>query len=133
MFSAQFDSAGDPMSIDKVVFGSNFTAAANAVAVRSEPTRAPASVAPQDPVSPPAPPQPADPERVAAAVKQIESYLQSVNRSLEFRIDADSGKTVVSIRDAKTGDLIRQIPNEDVLRLAELAKVGSSVLLSETV
>ncbi len=123
------------MSIDKV-FASNFTAAATAVAVRSEPARTAAQAATQDaaaPVAAPVAPQAADPERVAAAVKQIESYLQSVNRSLEFRVDADSGRTVVSIRDAKTGDLIRQIPNEDVLRLAELAKQGASVLLSETV
>jgi uncharacterized FlaG/YvyC family protein len=38
---------------------------------------------------------------------------------------------VCSVRDAQTGDLIRQIPNEEVLRLAELAHDETIVLVNE--
>lgn len=55
-------------------------------------------------------------EQVAA---QLESYLRSVGRSLQFRIDTASGRTVVSVRDSATGEVIRQIPNEEALRLAQ--------------
>lgn len=61
-------------------------------------------------------------ERAAA---QIDSYMKSVNRSLEFRVDKDSGRTVVSVRDAETGELIRQIPGEEVLRMARYMDTNS--------
>ncbi len=53
------------------------------------------------------------------AVKQLNSYVQSINRNLEFNIDVDSGKTVVKVIDAETDELIRQIPNEEALNIAK--------------
>jgi flagellar protein FlaG len=71
---------------------------------------------------------------VNQAVQRIQSYLKSVNHSLEFRVDSDSGRTVVSVLDVETGDLIRQFPSEEVLRLAQLAEEEQNVaLLNETV
>jgi flagellar protein FlaG len=58
-------------------------------------------------------------EAAAAVAEQIESYLRSTGRQVQFSIDHDSGRTVVSIRDANTGDVIRQIPTEEALRLAQ--------------
>jgi flagellar protein FlaG len=80
----------------------------------------------QAPVKPKQPP--ADIEKVA---RQLESFLKRVSRSLEFHVDDASGRMVCSVRDAQTGDLIRQIPNEEVLRLAELAHDETIVLVNE--
>ena len=71
---------------------------------------------------------PVDLEKVA---QQMESFLKRVSRSLEFHVDEASGRMVCSVRDAETGDLIRQIPNEEVLRLAELAQDETIVLVNE--
>lgn len=71
---------------------------------------------------------PADLEKVA---RQMESFLKRVSRSLEFRVDDASGQVVCSVRDAETGDLIRQIPSEEVLRMAELAQDETIVLVNE--
>lgn len=57
-------------------------------------------------------------EATAAAAAQIETYLRSIGRQVQFSIDTASGRTVVSVRDANTGDVIRQIPSEEALRLA---------------
>ena len=54
-----------------------------------------------------------------AAVKQLNSYVQSINRNLEFNIDKDSGQTVVKVIDSETDELIRQIPNEEALSIAK--------------
>jgi flagellar protein FlaG len=70
-------------------------------------------------------------EAVHAVAKQIEAYLRSNNRSLEFRVDADTGRTVVSVRDSETGELIRQIPGDEVLRIAQAMRELTS-LLNET-
>ena len=68
-------------------------------------------------------------EALQAAVKQIDSYLKGSERSLQFKVDDSTGRTVVSVRDAN-GEVIRQIPNEDVLRLARsLGASGSKSIV----
>jgi flagellar protein FlaG len=57
-------------------------------------------------------------QALAAVAKQIESYLRSVGRSLEFQVDETTGETIVTVRDAESGEVIRQIPGEETLRLA---------------
>jgi flagellar protein FlaG len=62
-------------------------------------------------------------ETVAAVAAQIESYLRSNGRDVELSVDSESGETVISVRDASTGDLIRQIPSAEALRLSQ--SIGS--------
>ena len=68
------------------------------------------------------------PEAARAVAQQIEAYLRSVNRSLEFRVDADTGRTIVSVRNSETGELIRQIPGDEVLRIAQAMKELTSLV-----
>ena len=60
-----------------------------------------------------------DTASVEKAAAQMEQYARSAGRSLQFRVDQDSGRVVVSVRDPDTGELIRQIPSESALRIAE--------------
>jgi flagellar protein FlaG len=76
-----------------------------------------------EPVKQPAPQQ-APVAQVKAAAEQIESYLRSNGRALEFRVDGDTGRLVVTVRDPATGDTIRQIPSEEALAVAR--SLGSS-------
>jgi flagellar protein FlaG len=98
---------------------------ATAQSARPQPEQAAVSVV-QEQARPRQPPM--DIEKVA---QQLESFLKRVSRSLEFHVDDASGRMVCSVRDAQTGDLIRQIPNEEVLRMAELAHDETIVLLNE--
>jgi flagellar protein FlaG len=80
------------------------------------------------------PPQAApSPDAVQAAASQIESWLKSAGRELEFRVDEGSGQMVVSVRDASSGELIRQIPGEAVLRMARQLKDSKPSLVNLTV
>jgi flagellar protein FlaG len=72
-------------------------------------------------------------EALAKAAQQIEEYLRSSGRDLEFRIDEATGRTVVSVRDPQTGEVIRQIPSEEALRIAQHLDVHTAVLLNTTV
>ena len=50
------------------------------------------------------------------------------------RIDQDSGRTIVTVKDKSTGEVVRQIPSEEVLRLAHnLGGKGRNGLLNQTV
>ena len=68
-----------------------------------------------------------------SVTRQIDSFLRSVNRSLQFRVDDASGRMVVSITDAATGEVIRQVPGEEALRMAERIDANIGALLDEKV
>lgn len=57
--------------------------------------------------------------QVSDAVSKIKEYVQQTERTLDFRVDEDSGQTVVSVLDKSSQKLIRQIPNELALELAQ--------------
>lgn len=50
-------------------------------------------------------------------VEKMNEFISSINRGLSFRVDEESGKDVVTIYEAKTGNVIRQIPDEDMLEV----------------
>ena len=70
-------------------------------------------------------------EALKSAAEQIESYLRSIGRQLEFRIDEETGRTVISVLDLETGDLVRQIPSEETLRLARALGTQLNVLIDQ--
>ena len=59
-----------------------------------------------------------DPARLSQAVQQIASFTQSLGRSLSIRVDDRSGDYVVSVQNAMTDEVVRQIPSEEVLRIS---------------
>ena len=61
----------------------------------------------------------AAPEDLGQAVAKMNDYIQSERRDLLFSIDEASGETVIRVLDTDSGDLIRQIPNEQFLKMAE--------------
>lgn len=56
---------------------------------------------------------------VQAAAHQLEQFLQSIGRTIEFRVDTATQMTVVTVKDTSTGDVIRQMPSDETLWLAE--------------
>jgi flagellar protein FlaG len=58
-------------------------------------------------------------QRVQAAVAQMNEYIQSTQRDLHFSYDPEAGETVIRVLDRVTQDVIRQIPDEIFLKLAQ--------------
>lgn len=65
-----------------------------------------------------------------SAVKQINEYVQDIKRDIEFSVDDDTGRTVIKVYDSKTEELIRQIPNEEVLELAKNLKRTNGLIFN---
>ena len=63
--------------------------------------------------------QQAQEEQLAVAVTQLNDYIQNVQRDLQFKTDDASGKTVVTVVDRQTSEVVRQIPDDVALSLAE--------------
>lgn len=71
-------------------------------------------------------------EQVEAAVATIQDFVQSVRRDINFSLEEGSGRVVVKVTDAGSGDVIRQIPSEEALQLAEnLSEVRSLLFKAE--
>ena len=58
-------------------------------------------------------------EQLDDAVSQLNDFVQTVQRDLQFEVDNDLGQTIVKVVDQSTREVIRQIPDEVALRLAE--------------
>lgn len=69
-----------------------------------------------------------DIEKVKSAVSEIEKFMNSTRRNLEFSTDEDSGKIVVKVIASETGELIRQLPSEEALRIANSLNDVNSLL-----
>ncbi|HEY0289791.1 MAG TPA: flagellar protein FlaG [Pseudomonas sp.] len=72
-------------------------------------------------------------EALKAAVQQIEQFVQSVRRNLEFSIDEDSGKVVVKVIASETGEVVRQLPSAEALKIADSLQNAHSLLFNAKV
>lgn len=60
--------------------------------------------------------------QVDEAVVKLNDYVQSLQRELKFTVDAELGRSVVSVVDSNTQQVIRKIPNDVAIRLARNLK-----------
>jgi uncharacterized FlaG/YvyC family protein len=63
--------------------------------------------------------QPTDKE-ILAAVSQANDNLASYNRVLDFQVDAGTGLSIATIRNAQTGAVLQQMPSPDMVKLAQM-------------
>lgn len=67
------------------------------------------------------------------ALGNLSAHVQNLQRSLQFSVDTESGETVVRVVDTKTQEVIRQIPSEELLVIAERLRSRAGLLLSEQI
>jgi flagellar protein FlaG len=70
--------------------------------------------------------------RMEAVAQQLRDYLRSNGRDLEFRVDADTDAMVITVREAASGEVIRQIPSEEALQMRRYLDEWSGTLLDVT-
>ena len=74
---------------------------------------------------------PVEVRKIESVTRQIDSFLRSINKSVQFRVDQATGEMIVTIRDDSTGEVIRQVPGEDALRIAQRIEDQLSAMLDE--
>ncbi len=60
-----------------------------------------------------------DQEQVKEAVSHINTYVQNLQRDLQFEVNLELGHTVISVVDHETKEVIRQIPPEEAVERAK--------------
>jgi flagellar protein FlaG len=63
----------------------------------------------------------AQPTRTAVenAAKELESFVQSMGRNLNISVDGNTGYHVVTVTNPETGEVIRQMPTPELLKIAQ--------------
>ncbi|GAB0109618.1 flagellar protein FlaG [Pseudoalteromonas distincta] len=56
-------------------------------------------------------------EKLEEVAQQLQNFMTDMNRSLEFHVDEDSGRNVIKVIDKESGDLLKQYPSEEVLKI----------------
>lgn len=59
---------------------------------------------------------------IEVAVGEVRDFVQSQRRNLDFTFNQESNQSIVQVTDNETGELIRQIPSEEVLALSDRIK-----------
>ena len=78
----------------------------------------------------PVPPA-SDNSEIMQAVSRLNDYVQSVRRDLQFRVDESSNRVIVSVVDSESGEIIRQIPSEEVLAVASSLERAQGLIVNE--
>jgi flagellar protein FlaG len=58
-------------------------------------------------------------EDVESAVTKLNDFVQTVQRNLQFNLDDASGKTIITVVDKQTSEVVRQIPDDVAIKLAQ--------------
>lgn len=70
-------------------------------------------------------------QELSGIVDGLNDTMAQMKRDLNFELDTDSEELVIRVTDKQTGELIRQIPSEDTLKLKQHIE-GMSTILFET-
>ena len=70
-----------------------------------------------------------EPQDVKAAVENLRNFVNDMQRELQFSVDEDSGRTIITVIDSDSGKIIRQIPPEEILQLARSVAEGAFNLI----
>lgn len=65
------------------------------------------------------------------AIERLNEQMKSNGRQLNFSIDKAIDRTVIQVKNVETGEVIRQIPNETLLRVAHNIEQVKGMLLDE--
>lgn len=94
-----------PQTVESPLSSSSATLSTNNKAA-SEPIKAAAA-------------EPVDKQQLQDAVDVINQAVELDQRGLSFTIDDLSGRSIIKVRDLATDELIRQIPTEEILKVAQ--------------
>lgn len=70
-------------------------------------------------------------EVVKKAAAQIQNFVQEMGRNLSFSIDETTGYNVVRVINPETNEVIRQLPSEELLKIAKSMETLNSFLINQ--
>lgn len=72
-------------------------------------------------------------QRLEEALNRLNEMMKNSGRNLSFSRDAAINATVITVKDTTSGEVVRQIPNEAVLRVAHSIEELKGMLHNEKI
>ena len=73
------------------------------------------------------------PEQIKEVIARLENTLQDVEPKIELSVDEELNQVIVRILDKESGELIKQLPPEEVLELDRFFADQSGLLVKEDI
>jgi flagellar protein FlaG len=70
-------------------------------------------------------------ERLEALAEHLNQVMETSQRRLRFHLDEGSGRTVITVVNASTGAVVRQIPSDEALAIASRLAAGRPLIDEE--
>jgi flagellar protein FlaG len=65
---------------------------------------------------------------ISRAIHTINTFLQENQRGLRFQVDQATGRTVITVINPVSGEVVRQIPPQELLNIAHELRASGSLL-----
>ena len=70
-------------------------------------------------------------QSIKQAIDNLNQQLKDNGRNLSFQMDETINRPIITVRNLQTGEVVRQIPNEEVVRMAHSIEEGKGLLFNE--
>ena len=71
-------------------------------------------------------------ENIQEAIDRLNQQLKANGRDLSFQMDEEIDRTIITVRNIETGEVVRQIPSEEIVRMAHSIEEGKGLLFNES-
>jgi flagellar protein FlaG len=70
------------------------------------------------------------------AMKELQEFVDALGRDLNFRVDEGINRSIITVRDATTKQVVRQIPAEEIVSIARqitdsLREIRAGLLMND--
>ena len=69
-----------------------------------------------------------EPKDLDKAVQDLQAYVDGLGRDLSFRRDESIDRSIITVRDSSTNQVVRQIPGEEVIAISRQIKEDLNAL-----
>jgi flagellar protein FlaG len=76
-------------------------------------------------------PEPMSLKTLQSTVAKVQESLGKLDSSLKIEVDADSHQVVVKVLNDQSGEIIRQIPAEEMIEIAKRLDASQALLLTK--
>jgi flagellar protein FlaG len=71
-------------------------------------------------------------ENIQEAIDRLNQQLKANGRDLSFQMDEEINRPIITVRNIETGEVVRQIPSEEIIRMAHTLEEGKGLMFNES-
>ena len=78
-----------------------------------------------------------EPKDLAKAIEDLQNFVDKLGRDLNFKLDDQLDRTIITVRDVNTNQVVRQIPSEEMITIARqindsLSEIRKGLLMKDS-